>query len=151
MSDSSMSNPPEQYNHTESVVVDTRPLVVWVGGEDGDSTVEEFLSDLSYNHIDMHISRINLIETFYTFESIGLDAEEITTHVRDMGLSIVEAEEVWKRVARFKNKYTPNFPLGDAFALATSVEKDLPLLGGDETHWEEPRQDGYDIRLLSEF
>jgi PIN domain nuclease of toxin-antitoxin system len=150
MSDSLMSSP-EQYDHTESVVVDTRPLVVWVGGEDGDSTVEDFLSDVSYNHINMYISRINLIETFYTFEDMGLDAEKITTHVRDMGLGIVEAEEVWKRVARFKNEYTPNFPLGDAFVLATSIEKDLPLLGGDETHWAEPRQDGYDIRLLSEF
>lgn len=150
MSDSSMSNSPEQYDHTESVVVDTRPLVVWVGGEEGDSIVENFLSDLSYGHINMYISRINLIKTFYTFEKIGLNPEGIITHIRDMGLSIVEADEVWKRVARFKTEYTPNFPLGDAFALATSVEKDLPLLGGDETHWEEPRRDGYDIRLLSE-
>lgn len=142
---------PEQYDHTESVVVDTRPLVVWVAGEDGDSIIEDFLSDLSYAHIDMYISRINLIETFYTFEEMGLDAEAMTTHVRDMGVRIVEAEAVWKRVARFKNEYTPNFPLGDAFALATAVEKELPLLADDEAHWTEPRREGHDILPLSEF
>jgi PIN domain nuclease of toxin-antitoxin system len=144
-----MSNP-EQYDHTESVVLDTRPLVVWVGGEDGDAIIEDFLSDLSYGHIDMYISRTNLIEMFYTFEKMGLDAEEMTTHLRDMGLRIVEAETVWKRVARFKNEYTPDFTLGDAFALATSVEKGLPLLADDEAHWTEPRRDGHDILLLSE-
>jgi PIN domain nuclease of toxin-antitoxin system len=142
---------PEQYDHTESVVVDTRPLVVWVGGEEGDSIVEDFLSDSSYSHIDLYISRINLIEMFYTFENMGLDAEAMTTHVRDMGVGVVEAEAVWKRVARFKNEYTPDFPLGDAFALATSVEKDLPLLADDEAHWNEPRRDEHDILLLNEF
>jgi hypothetical protein len=142
---------PEQYDYTESVVVDTRPLVIWVGGEDGDSIIEDFLSDLSYGHIDMYIPRINLIETFYTFEDMGLDAEEMTTHVRDMGLRIVETEAVWKGVVRFKNEYTPNFHLGDAFALATSVEMELPLLADDEAHWTEPRRDGHDILLLSEF
>lgn len=141
---------PAQYDHTESVVVDTRPLVVWVNGEDGASIVENFLSDVSYNHMNIYISRINLIEAFYTFESMGLNGEEMTTHLKDMGVSIVEAEAVWRRVARFKNEYTPNFPLGDAFALATSVKMELPLLADDERHWDEPRRDGYDVRLLSE-
>jgi hypothetical protein len=141
---------PEQYDHTESVVVDTRPLVVWVGGEEGllSSRIPLRFVIQSYGHVYFSCQSG---KTFHTFESMGLDAEAMTTHVRDMGMRIVEADAVWKRVARFKTEYTPNFPLGDAFALATSVEKEVPLLADDEAHWTDPRRDGHDMLLLSEF
>jgi uncharacterized protein with PIN domain len=136
-----------QHNGTFPVVFDTEPLITWSMGNDGVETVTEFLSDTYHRNINTCISRINLIEVWYVCASMRdpTFGEQKTDDIRDMGVEIVEVVDIWELAARVKYQYMPDFPIGDAFALATAIEREVPLLTGPDSHWDEPIADGHDI------
>lgn len=136
-----------KHQETQSVVFDSEPLVMWIDQRSGASTVEKYITDTYHSHISTVISRINLTEVYYTCANLEdrQFAQTQVNYLQRIGVGVVEAGTVWEQVAIYKHEYTPNFLLGDAFALATATEQNRPLLTGDDHHWDEPETDGHDI------
>jgi hypothetical protein len=136
-----------QHNETFPVVFDTESLITWSKGNDGTEIVVDFLSDTYHRNIETFISRMNLIEVWYVCAAIRDPAwgERKTDDIQDMGVEVVEVVDMWEVAAHVKYEYMPDFPIGDAFALATAIERDVPLLTGQDSHWDEPIADGHDI------
>jgi PIN domain nuclease of toxin-antitoxin system len=132
---------------TESVVIDAEPILTWVEGSNGATQVEKYLTDTYFGHINAAMSEINLAEVYYNcakFQGLGY-GEKKTSELRTYGVVPVDSSSVWRQASEYKHEYTPNFPLGDAFALATATVRDLPLLVGGDPHWDEPMDDGLDV------
>lgn len=132
---------------TQSVVYDAEPIVVWIDQRPGASAVEQYITDTYHDHISTFISRINLTEVYYTCANLEdrQFARNQVSYLRNVGVRVVEAVTVWEQAAMYKHEYTPNFPLGNAFALSTATEQRLPLLVGDDFHWDDPERDGHDV------
>lgn len=135
---------------TESVVFDAEPLIVWLDQRAGAATVEEYITDTYHGHINSYTSRINLMEVYYTCANLEDRefASEQVGYLQRIGMGVVEVDSIWEQAAIYKHEYTPNFPLGDAAALATAAKMGLPLLAGDDHHWDDPEANGHDILRL---
>ena len=136
-----------KHPNTQEVVLDTEPIIIWADGDPGSITVKNHLTDTYFGHIETYMSRVNLTEVHYNCAARGGRGygKKKTDQLRDFGVRFVDSGATWKQAAEFKDEYTPNFPLADAYALATAVVKDVPLLAGDDRHWDDPEDDGYDI------
>lgn len=141
-----MSKHPE----TQSVVFDAEPIIIWIDQLTEAATVKKYITDTYHGYINSFISRTNLIEIYYT--CIELEDREFahdqTAYLQDVGIGVVETEAIWEQAGLNKDTYMPNFPLGDAVALAAATEQDLPLLVGDDRHWNDPEADGHDIQRV---
>jgi PIN domain nuclease of toxin-antitoxin system len=134
-------------SHTQSVVFDAEPLMTWIEGSTGAQTVEGYLTDTYHGYIETYISRVNLTEVCYNsadYQTLQYGKRQAQT-LQNMGVVPVDTDSTWERAAEYKHEYTPSFPLGDAYALATAAEKGLPLLVGQDQHWDDPEDDGHDI------
>lgn len=137
----------DQHPGTQAVVFDAEPIIIWIDGDPGAKTVEQYLSDTYYGHITTDISQVNLSEIYYNCaarNSRGYGHKK-TAQLQQFGVDPVDTNQTWERAGDFKDEYTPNFPLADAFALATADIQGVPLLAGDDRHWDEPERDGHDI------
>jgi uncharacterized protein with PIN domain len=132
---------------TQSVVFDAEPLIIWVDDDPGAAVVERHLSDTFYGNIETYISEVNLAEVHYNCAGRKSRAygTKKTRQLQQFGVQVVSTTATWEQAAVFKDQYTPNFPLGDAFALATAAEQNVPLLVGDDSDWDNPTDDGEDI------
>jgi hypothetical protein len=74
------------------------------------------------------------------------EKDEPVTAIR---VQVVSPAATWEQAPVYKDEYTPNFPLDDAFALATAAEQNVPLLVGDDTDWDDPIDTGEDIIRIS--
>lgn len=141
-----MSNAP-QHHSTQPVVFDAEPIVIWVDGDPGAKVVEQHLSDTYHGNLTTYISSVNLTEVRYNCaaRSGRSYGAKKTSQLQQFGVHVVDTGGTWEQAAIFKDEYTPDFPLGDAFALATASEQDVPLLVGNDAHWDDPEDDGHDI------
>jgi PIN domain nuclease of toxin-antitoxin system len=140
-----------QLSHTQPVVFDAEPLMKWIEGSSGATVVEGYLTDTYHGYIETYISQVNLTEVYYgtaDYQSLQY-ANRQTTTLQNIGVVPLSTTSIWERAAEYKHEYTPNFPLGDAYALATAAEQGLPLVVGDDTHWDDPENDGHDIVRVS--
>lgn len=136
-----------KHSGTQDVVFDAEPILIWADGDSGADTVERYLSDTYYGYIETYISDVNLTEVYYNCadrSSRGYAAKK-TTQLQQMGVQTIDTRQTWERAGEFKDEYTPDFPLADAFALATADVQGLPLLAGDDGHWDDPERDGCNI------
>jgi PIN domain nuclease of toxin-antitoxin system len=140
----------DQHPNTKSVVFDTEPIIRWIEGGSGAQTVARYLSDTYYRNIETAISHVHLTEVFYVCADYQTPqyATKKTTELQNMGVTVVNTNTVWETAGHLKHKYTPDFPLGDAFALATASERGVPLLTGDDSHWDDPLADEHDILTI---
>ena len=136
-----------KHPNTQTVVLDAEPILIWADGDPGSTTVNNHLTDTYFNHIQTYISHVNLTEVYYNCAKRGGHGygKKKTGQLRNFGVQFVESSSTWEQAAEFKDAYTPNFPLADAYALATAVVQAVPLLAGDDRHWDDPEDDGYDI------
>lgn len=51
---------------TQSVVFDAEPVIVWIDQRAEAASVEAYITDTYHGHISTFISRINLMEVYYT-------------------------------------------------------------------------------------
>jgi PIN domain nuclease of toxin-antitoxin system len=146
----SMNNP-TPHQGTQSVVFDAEPIIIWIDDDTGADVVEQHLTDTYFDNIETYISEVNLAEVHYNCAGRNSRAygDKKTRELQQFGVQVVPTTATWKRAALFKDEYTPNFPLGDAFALATAAEQNVPLLVGDDTDWDDPLDDGEDIIRVS--
>lgn len=141
----------DSHQRTQPVVFDAEPIIIWVDNDPGATVVEQHLSDTYYGNIETYISAVNLSEVHYNCADRGGRAygAKKTQQLQQFGVQVVNTNATWEQAALFKDEYRPNFPLGDAFALATANERGAPLLVGDDRHWDEPEGDGHDIVRVS--
>jgi uncharacterized protein with PIN domain len=142
-----MASDPSPHQGTQPVVFDAEPIIIWVDDDPGAKTVEHHLSDTYFGHIETYISSVNLSEVHYNCaaRSSRTYGAKKTQQLQQFGVQVINTNATWEQAALFKDEYRPNFPLGDAFALATAGERDVPLLVGDDKHWNDPADDGHDI------
>lgn len=136
-----------KHTGTQSVVLDAEPIFTWIEGSAGANDIEQYLSDCYFGHVDAFMSEVNLAEVFYNcagFNDLSYGKRK-TNELRSYGVTPVDSSGVWEQAAEYKHEYTPNVPLGDAFALATATEQELPLLVGGDPHWDDPIDDGLDV------
>ncbi|HET7325634.1 MAG TPA: PIN domain-containing protein [Halococcus sp.] len=129
-----MASDPAPHQGTQSVVFDAEPIIIWVDNDPGAKTVEHHLSEVHYNCAD---------------RSGRAYGRKKTQQLQQFGVQVINTNATWEQAAIFKDEYRPNFPLGDAFALATAAEQGVPLLVGDDKHWNDPENDGHDIIRVS--
>ncbi len=138
---------PSPHQGTQPVVFDAEPIIIWIDDDAGADVVEQHLSDTYYNHIETYMSEVNLAEVHYNCagRKSRAYADTKVRQLHQFGVQVVSTSATWKQAAVYKDEYTPNFPLGDAFALATAAEQNVLLLVGDDTDWDDPIDDGDDI------
>lgn len=146
-----MASSPPAHAGTQPVVFDAEPIIIWVDDDPGATDVEQYLSDTYYGNISTYMSAVNLTEVHYNCADRGGPGygTKKTQQLQQYGVGIVNTGPTWEQAARYKHEYTPDFPLGDAYALATAAERGLPLIVGDDTHWDDPENDGHDIIRIS--
>jgi PIN domain nuclease of toxin-antitoxin system len=137
----------DPHQGTQPVVFDAEPIIIWVDGDPGATVVEQHLSDTYFGHIETYISSVNLSEVHYNCADRSGRAygQKKTQQLQQFGVQVVNTDATWEQAALLKDEYRPNFPLGDAFALATADEQGVPLLVGPDQHWDDPDDDGHDI------
>lgn len=140
-----MSSTP--HDETQPVVFDAEPIIIWIDDDDGADVVERHLSDTYYGTIETYISAVTLAEIHYNCAARNGRAygKKKTHQLQQFGVQVVSTPETWEQAAIYKDEYTPNFPLGDAFALATATKQSVPLLVGADMDWGGPINDGEDI------
>lgn len=136
-----------QHSGAQEVAFDAEPIIIWVDGNPGASAVTNYLSDTYYGNIETYISEVNLTEVYYNCAERSNQGYGVkkTRELQQMGVQPISTSQVWERAGEFKDEYTPNFPIADTFALATADIQDVPLLAGDDNHWDEPEDDDHDI------
>lgn len=136
---------------TQEIVFDAEPILIWIDDDPGAKKVERYLSDTYYGNITTYISQVNLTEVYYSCadRSSRTFGRKKTQDLQQFGVQPVDTNQTWERAAELKDKYTPNFPLADAYALATADIQGVPLLAGDDHHWDEPEHDGHSIIRVS--
>ena len=141
----------DPHQGTQPVVFDAEPIIIWVDNDPGAKIVEQHLSDTYYGNIETYISSVNLSEVHYNCADRSNRAygQKKTQQLQQFGVQVINTDATWEQAAILKDEYRPNFPLGDAFALATAVEQGVPLLVGDDRHWNDPEDDGHDIIRVS--
>lgn len=141
----------DPHQETQPVIFDAEPIIIWVDNDPGAKIVEQHLSDAYYGNIETYVSSVNLSEVHYNCadRSDRAYGQKKTQQLQQFGVQVINTDATWERAAILKDEYRPNFPLGDAFALATAAEQSLPLLVGDDKHWDDPEDDGHDIIRVS--
>lgn len=127
----------------DRVVFDAEPLVAHADGEPGSARVAEYLEAVGTDEIDGTVSRVTLVEVRYVLarKYDRATADEYLQWLWDVGVAVVEVEEVWLRASEYVLEVNP--ALGDAFALATAEASGGTLLvGGDEEYDDVP-----DVRI----
>ena len=142
---------PSSHPGTQPVVFDAEPIIIWIDDDAGADTVEQHLSDTYYGNIETYISAVNLAEVHYNCAARQnrVYGTKKTNQLQQFGVQVVSPAATWEQAAVYKDEYTPNFPLGDAFALATAAKQNVPLLVGDDTDWDDPIDTGEDVIRVS--
>jgi predicted nucleic acid-binding protein len=115
----------------DGIAIDAEPLIAYYWDEPGAEDVEAVLDDVEGGNIRGWINTVTCTEVRYV---CGRDdpeqSRQYVSRIRDW-FSVVTAEDVWERAAAYKQEHP--VALGDAFTLATAVEKDaVAFCGGDD-------------------
>jgi ribonuclease VapC len=124
----------------DAIAIDAEPLIAYYWDEPGADAVEAVLDDVERGHVQGWISTVTCTEVRYV---CGRDNDEkagqYVRRIRDW-FGVVEAETVWERAAACKQAHP--IALGDAFTIATAIEKDaVAYCGADDAF------DGVDVTV----
>jgi predicted nucleic acid-binding protein len=116
---------------TDAIAIDAEPLIAYYWDEPGADDVEAVLDDVERGTVRGWINTVTCTEVRYV---CGRDDPETSRQyvrrIRDW-FRVVTAEDVWERAAAYKQDHP--VALGDAFTLATAVEKDaVAYCGADD-------------------
>ena len=115
----------------DAIAIDAEPLIAYYWDEPGADDVEAVLDGVEQGDIRGWINTVTCTEV----RSVcGRDdpehSRQYVSRIRDW-FTIVTAEDVWERAAAYKQDHP--VALGDAFTLATAVEKDaVAYCGADD-------------------
>jgi predicted nucleic acid-binding protein len=115
----------------DGLAIDAEPLIAYYWDEPGADGVEAVLDDVERGSIRGWINTVTCTEVRYV---CGRDdprrSRQYVRRIREW-FSVVTAEDVWERAAAYKRDHP--LALGDAFTLATAVEKDaVAFCGADD-------------------
>ena len=115
----------------DAIAIDAEPLIAYYWDEPGAADVEAVIDDVEHGTVRGWINTVTCTEVRYV---CGCDDPETSrryvSRIRDW-FGIVTAEDVWERAATYKQDHP--VALGDAFTLATAVEKDaVAYCGADD-------------------
>jgi hypothetical protein len=141
-----MSGAPK-HDGTKAVVFDAEPVIIWADGDPGASTVTPYLPDTYHGNITTYISHVNFTEVY-----CNCAARSSRSYGQKKPTSFVSSgssQSVRRRYGNVPPNVRTNthliFPSQHAFALATADVQDVPLLVGDDHHWDDPEHDGHEI------
>jgi predicted nucleic acid-binding protein len=124
----------------DTIVIDAEPLIAYYWDEPGADDVEVVLDEVERGNVRGWINTVTCTEVRYV---CGRDdpekSRQYVSRIRDW-FSVVTAEDVWERAAGYKLDHP--IALGDAFTLATAVEKDAVAFCGADDDF-----DGVDVTI----
>lgn len=115
----------------DTIAVDAEPLIAYYWDEPGAEDVEAVLDDVESGNVRGWINTVTCTEVRYV---CGRDdserARQYVSRIRDW-FGVVPAEDVWEQATAYKQAHP--IALGDAFTIATAVEKDaVTYCGADD-------------------
>jgi len=115
----------------DAITVDAEPLIAYYWDEPRADDVEAVLDDIERGDVRGWTNTITCTEVRYV---CGRDdpesARQYVSRIRNW-FGVVSAEAVWEQAAAYKREHS--VALGDAFTLATAVEKDtVAYCGADD-------------------
>jgi predicted nucleic acid-binding protein len=115
----------------DAVAVDAEPLIAYYWDEPGAEDVEAVIDDVERGALDGWINTVTCTEVRYVCgRDDGERARQYVRRIRDW-FGVVAAEPVWERAAACKQAHP--VALGDAFTVATAIEKDaVAYCGADD-------------------
>ncbi|MEF8973487.1 MAG: PIN domain-containing protein [Haloarcula sp.] len=116
---------------TDAVAVDAEPLVAYYWDEPGAEDVEAVIDDVERGTVRGWINTVTCTEVRYVCGRDDAEkARQYVSRIRDW-FGVVTAEDVWERAAAYKQEWP--LALGDAFTLATALDKDaVAYCGADD-------------------
>lgn len=112
----------------DAIAVDAEPLIAYYWDELGAADVEAVINDVESGNIRGWINTVTCTEVRYV---CGRDdperSRQYVSRIRDW-FGVVTAEDVWEKAATYKQAHP--IALGDAFTIATAVEKDAVVYCG---------------------
>jgi len=118
----------------DAIAIDAEPLVAYYWDEPGAEDVEAVIDDVERGTIRGWISTVTCTEVRYV---CGRDDAEksrrYASRLRDW-FGVVSAEDVWESAAACKRAHS--VALGDAFTIATAMEKDAVAYCGADDDFE---------------
>jgi len=122
----------------EAIAIDAEPLIAYYWDEPGAENVEAVIDDVERGHVHGWINTVTCTEVRYVCgRDDAENAQQYVHRIRDW-FDIVTAEAVWERAASCKQ--TEPVALGDAFTIATAIEKDAVAYCGADGDF-----DGIDV------
>jgi predicted nucleic acid-binding protein len=120
----------------DRVVFDTEPIVAHADDEPGSEVVDTYLTAVSSGDALGFVNHVTLTEIRYVIaRKYGREvADTYLDWLLAVGVASVSAEDVWKQATEFVLDCNP--ALGDAYALATAVERNGSLLVGADDDYE---------------
>jgi len=115
----------------DAIVIDAEPLVAYYWDEPGAEDVEAVIDDVERGNVRGWINTVTCTEVRYV---CGRDdpekSRQYVSRIREW-FGVVTAEDVWESAAACKRAHP--VALGDAFTIATAIEKDaVAYCGGDD-------------------
>jgi len=118
----------------DELVFDAEPLIAYYWDERGADAVDRQLERLEEGTVRGAISTVTCTEVRYVVDRDDPDrAAAYVDRLRNW-LTVVDAERVWDRAARFKLEHA--VALGDAYTLATAAELGATAFVGADAEYD---------------
>jgi predicted nucleic acid-binding protein len=115
-------------------ILDSWALMAWLKGESpGRQRVRVLLDKAALGRLELWMNMINVGEVFYLLVKLGRE-DQAQALIEDLGSAIpirtlVPDSHGILEAARLKGRYSISY--ADAFAAATAIARDAPLVTGD--------------------
>lgn len=113
-------------------VLDSFAILAYVWDEGGSDRIEELLRQAKKKEVELFLSRVNWAESYYMIcrKENKEKADAVIAMIKEWPIQFVETNESIGLVAG-KIKANKAVSLGDAFAIATAIEKGAEVVTGD--------------------
>ncbi|QGX94777.1 type II toxin-antitoxin system VapC family toxin [Haloplanus rallus] len=124
----------------DAIAIDAEPLIAYYWDESGAEDVEAVIDDVERGNVHGWINSVTCTEVRYVCgRDDAENSRQYVNRIRDW-FGVVTAEDVWERAAACKRK--ESIALGDAFTIATAIEKDAVAYCGADDDF-----DGIDVTV----
>lgn len=115
----------------DTIAIDAEPLIAYYWDESGADDVEAVIDDVEAGNIRGWINTVTCTEVRYVCgRDDSAKARQYVRRIRDW-FDVVTAETLWESAAEYKQEN--RIALGDAFTVATAVEKEaVAYCGADD-------------------
>lgn len=118
----------------DTIVIDAEPLIAYYWDEPGADEVEAVIDGVERGNIQAWINTVTCTEVRYVCGRDGSKrARQYVARIRDW-FDVVTAEAVWESAAACKQEHP--VALGDAFTIATAIEKDAVAYCGADSYFD---------------